>query len=236
VQTYVYEPDGEARGTVVLAHGWTSEAAFMAAFTEPLRRSGMRVVAFDFPAHGLSAGRRTNLADCARAMLAVCDHYGPIDGVVAHSFGGFVALLVAEGGPPIDHAHHIGRFVLISCPNKLSEVTRNFGKAHNLNPQAQRVYERHLERVGHRSVETFSAAALLSNVDRPVTIIHGRDDDEVTFRNAEDIAAAHPSARLMPFDGIGHRNILFAPPVFRAVMNEFAPERAKKRVPLAASA
>lgn len=225
VQTYVYEPDGVARGTVVLVHGWTSEAAFMTAFTEPLRRSGMRVVAFDFPAHGLSPGRRTNLADCARAMLSVCDYYGPIDGVVAHSFGGFVALLVAEGGPPIDHAHPIGRFVLISCPNKLSEVTRNFGKALNLGPAAQRAYERHLERVGHRPVETFSAAELLRNVDQPVLIVHGRDDDEVTFRNAEDIAAAHPGARLMGFEGLGHRNVLFAPPVFRLVMNEFAPQR-----------
>jgi pimeloyl-ACP methyl ester carboxylesterase len=192
---------------------------------EPLRRSGMRVIAFDFPAHGLSHGRQTNLADCARAMLAVCDAYGPIDAVVAHSFGGFVALLVAEGGPPIDHAHPIGRFILISCPNKLAEVTRNFGKALKLGPAAQRAYERHLERVGHRPVATFSAAELLQGTDAPVLIIHGRNDDEVTFRNAEDIAAARPSARLMPFEGLAHRNVLFAPPVFRAVMNELAPRR-----------
>jgi pimeloyl-ACP methyl ester carboxylesterase len=58
-----------------------------------------------------------------------------------------------------------------------------------------------------------------------VLIIHGRDDDEVKFRNAEDIAAARPSARLMAFDGLGHRNVLFAPPVFRAVMHELAPKR-----------
>lgn len=229
VQTYVYEPDGKARGTVMLVHGWTSEAAFMTAFAEPLRRSGMRVVAFDFPAHGMSSGRRTNLADCARAMLAVCDRFGPIDGVVAHSFGGFVALLVAEGGPPIDHAHPIGRFVLISCPNRLSEVTRNFGRALKLGPVAQRGYERHLERVGHRPVATFSCVELLRNIRAPVLVVHGRADEEVTFRNAEDIAAAHPSARLMAFDGLGHRNVLFAPPVFRAVMNEFAPDRKGER-------
>ncbi|MFA5900905.1 MAG: alpha/beta hydrolase [Hyphomicrobium sp.] len=226
VQCYVYEPDDEARGTVMLVHGWTSETAFMTAFTEPLRRSGLRVVAFDFPAHGLSPGRRTNLADCARAMLAVCDYFGPIDSVVAHSFGGFVALLVAEGGAPLSHAHPIGRYVLISCPNELSEVTRNFGATLNLAPAAQRIYERHLERVGHRPIATFSASALLRNVDAPVLIIHGREDDEVAFRNAEEIAAAHPTARLMPFDGLGHRNVLFAPPVFRSVMNELAPASA----------
>lgn len=225
VQTYIFEPDSEPRGTVMLAHGWTSEAAFMTAFIEPLRRSGLRVVAFDFPAHGLSPGRRTNLADCARSMLAVCDHFGPIDAVVAHSFGGFVSLLVAEGGAPMDHAHPIGRLVLISCPNKLSEVALNFGRTLKLGPAAQRAYERHLERVGHRPVATFSASELLQGNDAPTLIIHGREDDEVPFRNAQEIAGARPSARLLGFDGLGHRTILYAPPVFRAVMNELAPRR-----------
>ncbi|KAB2940084.1 MAG: alpha/beta fold hydrolase [Hyphomicrobium sp.] len=236
VQAYLFEPEGQARGTVVLVHGWTSEAAFMTAFMEPLRRSGLRVVAFDFPAHGLSPGRRTNLADCARAMLAVCDHFGPIDAAVAHSFGGFVSLLVAEGGPPMDHAHPIGRFVLIACPNKLSEVSRNFGRALKLGPAAQRAYEHHLERVGHRPVATFSSAELLRATDAPVLIIHGREDEEVTFRNAEDIAAARPSARLMAFEGLGHRNVLFAPPVFRAVMHELASKRQEGPAPARRSA
>jgi pimeloyl-ACP methyl ester carboxylesterase len=227
VQTYTFEPDCEPRGTVMLVHGWTSEAAFMTAFMEPLRRSGYRVVAFDFPAHGLSPGRRTNLAECARSMLAVCDHFGQIDAVVAHSFGGFVALLVAEGGPPMDHAHPIGCFVLISCPNKLSEVALNFGSTLKLGPAAQRAYEHHLERVGHRPVATFTASELLKgSADAPVLVLHGREDDEVSFRNAEDIAAARPSARLLGFEGLGHRNVLFAPPVFRAVMHELAPRRA----------
>ena len=227
VQTYVFEPDCEPRGTVMLVHGWTSEAAFMTAFMEPLRRSGYRVVAFDFPAHGLSPGRRTNLADCARSMLAVCDHFGTIDAVVAHSFGGFVSLLVAEGGPPMHHAHPIGRFVLISCPNKLSDVTLDFGGALKLGPEAQRAYERHVERVGHRSVATFSVSELLQRIDGSVLVLHGREDDEVPFHNAEAIAASRAATRLMGFDGLGHRNVLFAPPVFRAVMNELAPKRAE---------
>jgi pimeloyl-ACP methyl ester carboxylesterase len=225
VQTYVFEPEGKSRGTIVLVHGWTSEASFMTAFMEPLRRSGFRVVAFDFPAHGLSDGRRTNLADCARAMLAVCDHFGPIHAAVAHSFGGFVSLLVAEGGPPMSHPHPIERFVLISCPNRLADVTANFGKSLRLGERAQRAYEHHLARVGHRPVQTFSATELLSATHAPALVIHGTDDDEVAFSNAEAIVEACPTARLLKFDGLGHRNVLFAPPVFRAVMNELAPAR-----------
>ena len=228
VQTYVFEPGGIARKTVVLVHGWTSEAAFMTAFVEPLRRSGMRVVAFDFPAHGHSPGRRTNLAECARAMLAVCDHYGPIHAAVAHSFGGFVSLLVAEGGPPMPHAHAIERFVLIACPNRLADVTHNFAGHLGLSERARRAYEHHLERVGHRAVASFSAVELLGTVSAPALIIHGCDDAEVPFRSAEEIARLCPQARLLAFEGIGHRTILYAPPVFRAVMNELArePERA----------
>lgn len=237
VQAYVFEPDGESRGTVLLVHGWTSEASFMSAFIEPLRRSGLRVVAFDFPAHGLSPGRRTNLAECARALYGVCRHYGPIHATVAHSFGGFVSLLVAEGGPPMPRATPIERFVLLACPNRLSDVTRDFGGRLGLDRRAQRIYERHLERVGYRPVETFSAAALLGKIAAPTLVVHGRDDREVPYRNAEEIAGACPSARVMAFDGLGHRTLLFAPPVFRAVMMELAPSRAlRDQVPAAPAA
>ncbi len=229
VQAYVYEPDDAWRGTVLLVHGWTSEAAFMTAFVEPLRRSGFRVVTFDFPAHGHSPGRRTNLAECARAMLGVADRYGPVHAAVAHSFGGFVSLLVAEGGPPLPRAHAIERFVLLACPNRLADVTRTFGRGLSLSTQAQRAYERHLERVGRRPVATFSAVELLRTIAAPTLVIHGSEDREVPFRSAEEIVAGCPSARLLALEGLGHRTILYAPPVFRAVMTELAPPQTDAR-------
>jgi pimeloyl-ACP methyl ester carboxylesterase len=226
VQAYVFDPDAESHGTVVLVHGWTSEAAFMTAFIEPLRRSGLRVVAFDFPAHGHSPGRRTNLADCARSLRAVCEHYGPIYAAVAHSFGGFVSLLVAEGGPPLGSPTPIERFVLLACPNRLADVTLHFGRQLGLGARAPRLYEHHLERVGHRPVATFTSAELLGRIGVPALLLHGRDDREVPFRNAEDIVARCAGARLLAFDGLGHRTLLYAPPVFRAVMTELAPSGA----------
>lgn len=225
VQCYVFDPDAGVRGTVVFVHGWTSESAFMTAFIEPLRRAGFRVVLFDFPAHGASPGRRTNLAECARAMLSMCDAYGPIDAAVAHSFGGFVALLVAEGGPPLPRAHPISRFVLIGCPNRLSDVTGDFGGQLGLTPAGQRAYEHHLERVGHRPVSTFSAVELLQTVNVPTLVIHGCGDREVPFHNAEAIANLGEHVELQEYEGFGHRTILYAPQVMRAVMTYLAANR-----------
>lgn len=220
IQAYVFEPDAaRPRGGVIIAHGWTSEASFMAVFAEQLRRAGFRVVAFDQPGHGKSAATHASLIDCSRALLTVADALGPIAFAVAHSMGGLAALLAGEGGPPMSRAHPFQRYVLVSTPNRFETITQEFALEVGLGPRARRHYERQLERIARRTVASFTAANLLSATGRPALLLHARDDKEVPFRNAEEIAAACPEATLVPFDGLGHRNILFAPPVIRAAVS-----------------
>lgn len=220
VQAYVFEPEGRRpRGGVLIAHGWTSEASFMAVFAEQLRRAGFRVVAFDQPGHGKSARERVSLIDCAHALLEVAELLGPIQFVVAHSMGGLAALLVGEGKPPLPRSYPFERYVLVSSPNRFSVVVKEFGDEIHLGPAARRSFERRLERIAHRPVATLTAASLIAATGRPALVIHARDDGEVAFADAEEIVSECPSATLMAFDGLGHRNILFAPPVIRAAVS-----------------
>lgn len=219
IQTFVLEPEGSPRGeTVLIAHGWTSESSFMTVFAEPIRRAGFRVVLFDQPAHGFSNAKHASLIDCARALLEVAEVLGPIRHVVAHSMGGLAALLVGEGGPPMARAYPFDRYVLVACPNAFTTVTAEFGDGLGLPPAAQRVYERHLERIAHRSLESFNGAGLLKATGRPCLILHARDDEEVAYSCAEEIAAHCPLAEVQGFDNLGHRKILFAPHVIRAAV------------------
>lgn len=218
IACYVFEPDRPSGRSALVVHGWSGEASFMAAMAEPVRRAGFRVVLFDLPAHGKSDGRTTNLAACARATLQIAEAMGPFEAVVGHSIGSLTALYVGEGGPPLRNAHPFARYVLISCPNRLKDVTQTFGRGLGLSPAAQRAYERRIERVGHRSVERFSAAALLQRAGRPAVLIHSRDDAAVPFSDAQAISDAVPGAVLKAHDGLGHRAILYAPPVMREVM------------------
>lgn len=97
--SYELSPDGDAvRGNVLVVHGWTSEASFMMALAEPLRRSGYRVVLVDCPAHGRTREEQTTLIACARAVVEVVDILGPFDAVVAHSMGALAALMAGAGG------------------------------------------------------------------------------------------------------------------------------------------
>lgn len=218
LQAYEWLPDGAPNGrTVLLAHGWTSEAAFMAAFVEPLRQKGFRVVSFDLPAHGFSRQRQASMIDCAQALRAVALAAGSIDDVLAHSLGGLIALMVSEGAAPLAGSVSFGRYVLIATPNTLSEFTREFARQQGLPDTALRAFERHLERVGHRSIESVSSARLLRLTGRRAMVVHSRDDQDVPFSNALEIVDACPAAKFHPVDGFGHAGVIFAPPVVRAV-------------------
>ena len=229
VLTYVFHPDeSDAIATVLVVHGWTSEASFMTAIAEPVRRSGYRVVLFDCPAHGGSSGRRTSLIDCARATVAVTKFFekkfGLIHSVIAHSMGGLAALLAASGGRPLPDTTDYGHFILISSPNRFSEVTNDFAEEIGLTKAAQRVYERQLERIAHRSLGTFSASHMLKGLTARLLLIHAPDDQEVLIRNAYEVIAAYPTVELLEFDQLGHRNILYAPQVIRAIVGDLKRE------------
>lgn len=216
VQTFIFEPQGaETAPSVLIAHGWTSETSFMAVFAEQLRRAGFRVVAFDQPAHGKTGGERASLIDCARALRDVAHALGPIRFVVAHSMGSMASLLVGEGGAPLGEPYPFEGYVLVSPPNRFSEVTRAFGERQGLSARALADFEHRLERIAHRTVASFTTANMLERTGRPSLIMHCRDDADVEISEARAIAAQCPAATLTETSGLGHRNILFAPQVIR---------------------
>lgn len=220
IQTYTFDPDIDTpKGTILVVHGWTAEASFMTAIAEPIRRAGFCVVLFDLPAHGLSGAHSTNLIDCARATAAVAAHFGPIGAIVAHSFGGMISLVAAEGRTPMPGKLDIPCFVLVACPNRLSQVTADFSKHWGLTFAGQQAFEHRLERVGGRTIGCFAINKLLPAVGAKALVVHDREDRDVAFEAAEEISNNVDGAELLPFQGFGHRNILFAPPVMRAIVS-----------------
>ncbi|MBS0242408.1 MAG: alpha/beta fold hydrolase [Proteobacteria bacterium] len=217
METYLLEPQNAAPvATVLLVHGWTGEAAFMSAFADFFGRRGMRVLLVDMPAHGDSPGRYTSLMDCARGISDVAAAYGRIDFAVGHSIGGLAVLLAAGGRPPMPRSIDFRAIVAIASPDRFLDVTRRFGSEQRLDERAQADFERRLERLAHRPISQFTGSNLIAEASRPVLLLHARDDDEVPFADAERMAGAAGQVELQAFDGLGHRAILYAPPVVRA--------------------
>src|SRR5258708_7279843 len=81
----VYEwPGPAASAAVLVVHVWISHAARMAEVIRALCARGLRVVAFDAPAHGRSSGTQADFPAFRQAIDAVTDTCGPFHGVQAH--------------------------------------------------------------------------------------------------------------------------------------------------------
>lgn len=106
------EQMGESGKNVLLLHGWGCSAQHFSQIAQDLARD-YRVTVIDFPAHGES-GRPpepwgvSDFARCVKDLmgqlaLAPCD-------IIAHSFGGRVALYLAANDPEL-----VNRLVLTGC-------------------------------------------------------------------------------------------------------------------------
>ncbi|WP_167851974.1 alpha/beta hydrolase [Hymenobacter elongatus] len=210
--------------TILLVHGWEHRASFWGALAQSLRKAGYRVVAFDGPAHGASAGRRTTLPEFGTAIQLVADTVGPVWGVVAHSFGA-----AATAGLPVrfntEHAqqHQAGqptlpRLVLLSVPGSTPAVFQRFAGLLRLPPKVTTRMLRHVETQGGRQVESFSLTqAGPKDWAGRVLLLHDRADETIPFSEAQDVARSWPGLDFRPTNGLGHNRIMRDPAVLRQI-------------------
>lgn len=200
---------GSGERTVLLVHGWEGRGTQLCAFVAPLLAAGRRVVAIDGPAHGDSPGRETTLVEYARALLAVEHVVGPLEGLVAHSFG------VAAAAVALDRGLRAERAVLIAGPASVEDVVDRYVRMVGLPRRvAERFRRAMVEKVGYRP-EELQIASIGPRLRIPALVFHDPEDAEVPYADALAIAACWPGARLRTVRGYGHRRILRAEDVVR---------------------
>ncbi len=215
VQAYEFSSK-HSRGTVLLVHGWTSEASHMMALVGPLLECGFNVVCFDLPAHGKSTGRVTNLVECAMALQAVASLLSNIRGIVAHSFGGPVTALALAGLPAGNMGFDVDKIALIACPNEAAYVTQTFVHALGLSPPAQSQFDTAFEELCDCPLSEFTGSRYFSRINRPLLVLHSEDDCEIPYEHGLNYRSL-PQCQFVSFEDMGHRSILCAPQVSNCV-------------------
>lgn len=189
--------------TVLLAHGWGGTAADMVPLAERLQRAGYRAVLFDFPAHGRSAGRQTNLVEWLRTMRAVAAAVGPIHALAGHSFGGAtVAIALAEQGMDVRGA------VLLAPVIGPALFADRFSAAIGLPAARVEGMMRHITEMVGREPRSLDARWAVKHLRVLAMVVHDPADREVPWAHAQAIADAWPGCRLLPADGLGHNRLL----------------------------
>jgi pimeloyl-ACP methyl ester carboxylesterase len=195
---------------VLLAHGWGGHAAQMRSFVYPLLAAGLRVVAFDQPAHGLSGGRVTGLPDFADVLAEVARRSGRLQGIVAHSLGAAAAALANARGLGF------GRAALIGASLDVFGYSRQFARGYWIPEAARKAMETAIEERFGVPWPDLDMARLAPRLRAEALVIHDRADRLVPWRKGEAFARQWPGARLLLTRGLGHTRILADERVARA--------------------
>jgi alpha-beta hydrolase superfamily lysophospholipase len=206
--TWQWGPDSAP--AVVLAHGWGGRAAQMRHFVYPLRAAGLRVIAYDQPAHGSSEGRLSGLPDFAGALARVVEKSGHVSAVIAHSLAGPALGYAMANGLALESA------VLVSPPSDLIGYSRRFARWYRMPEQLRSAMQAAIEeRFGVRWT-CFELERLAPHLGGRALVIHDVDDRQVAFHHGLRIARVWAGARMLRTRGLGHARILSDDRVVRA--------------------
>ena len=245
-----YETHGEAGKYLLLLHGWGGKCESWLPVIRDFS-AAHRILVVDFPGHGRSSEPDTpwDVTDYMRSTLALLDALGiPKTDVMAHSFGGRVALLLASACP-----ERVGKIVLTGCAGlkpkqdgKLSARTRRYKrlKAWVNGPFARKVLgeervaslqESLVQRYGspdYRALtpsmrQTFNKVIsqdlepVLPKIQAPTLLLWGENDTATPLSDAEIIKSLIPDSGLCVIKGTGHYSFCEKPYEAAAILRSF---------------
>lgn len=196
IQTYRWNGNHK---TILLVHGWESNASRWEKFLPFLIDQGYDIVAMDAPAHGLSTGVEFNLPLYAETISRCIEEYRP-DFMIGHSIGGAASLLSQHLSPESG----LKKMVLLGSPAEMSVILENFKSLLGLSTKSRDLLNAYFVSRFGKGVEAYSAAEYCRNISVPTLLAHDRDDDVVRYDEALKIAKAWPHARLVTTTGLGH--------------------------------
>lgn len=203
VMAWRLEPWGSSGSApaTLLVHGWEDDNALWGPVIEALSYAGRPVVALDLPGHGYSQAEECSIGRAAAAIRAVADAMGPVDSLIAHSFGCPAATRAMADGLKIERA------VLISSPMPSYRVAGRWDRI----KERMGVSDDVLDRVMTLSAEKeaifplFDYEALAAGMTAKALFIHSIDDEDCPPETSRILADAWPGAGLQWVDGLGHR-------------------------------
>ncbi|TCL01395.1 alpha/beta hydrolase family protein [Shimia isoporae] len=196
---------------VMLVHGFGGRAAQMAGFVAPLVSAGYRVVTFDGPAHGISAGTHTALPEFVEAIHSIAARTGPLHAVIGHSMGAAaIATCLVDG---LDAK----RAVLISAPGYPGSFLKKLGMALGASDKVIGRAQAWIEERYGAPFDTYRTALNTASLSLPGLVIHDAHDKKVPVDDGRATAKGWKAASLMETEGLGHSRILADPHVISAV-------------------
>ena len=195
-QTYNWPGNGP---TVLLVHGWESNASRWELMIGYLKKAGANIVALDAPAHGRSSGVEFTMPHYAELIDVVAQKYKP-EILIGHSLGGATSVYYqSQYQNP-----YIKKMVILGAPCDMDSLLSNYKGMLGLNRRTMTFLQKHF--MDRHSVDTsaFSCSNFVRTIKSRGFLAHDIEDEVVSYKEARKIAAAWPDAEFVTTRGLGH--------------------------------
>lgn len=195
LQSYTWQGSAE---TILLVHGWESNASRWEKLLPHLLSTGKTVVAIDAPAHGLSEGD-FNIPKYSEAIDKAVREFKPRY-LIGHSIGGAAIVYYQH----LYQNHGIEKVVLLGSPSDFDTITDNYVSLLSLSDRSRKLFESYFTENFNYHPKDFTARLFARSMQMPGIIAHDEEDDVVFFAESGKIAQAWTTARFIQTKGLGH--------------------------------
>ena len=203
IQGYRWNKDNPHK--VLILHGFGSAAHNFHAYIVALLDKGYQVLAFDAPAHGNSEGRTVNAMQYCEMIKKIIRLYGPVNGFLAHSFGGIALSLAMENTPHDENT----KIVFIAPATETTTAIDSAFKLLQINDKGVReAFDRIIFNKGGHLPKWYSIKRAMENIQATILWVHDEDDDITPLSDALRVKEKEfKNIEFVITKGLGHRNI-----------------------------
>ncbi|OUM69961.1 hypothetical protein PIROE2DRAFT_68452 [Piromyces sp. E2] len=206
--------------TVICVHGWGGKGFNFFKFIPKLQEKGFRVLAPDFPQHGMTEGPETGAHSFAHSINLLIRYVdGPVY-FITHSLGnvGYWANSTFSSQKEKDA---VKRYVGIGIPHVYNDILVAFENIIGLSGRSHPYFlEEHARWFGDEFTKEAVFGKMINDLNIPTLLIHDKNDKELAFDLASETATylskkhykIKNSGEIKPTffesEGLGHRRIL----------------------------
>jgi pimeloyl-ACP methyl ester carboxylesterase len=196
IMTYNWEGNKE---TVLLSHGWESNAARWKTLIEPLQKLNYNIIAIDAPAHGDSEGKQFNALQYSECINIVVKKFNPSI-FVGYSVGAMATVLYYHNYK----FANIKKLILLGMPSEMKNIFKRYVNMMGYNKRIEKqINEMVFERFGNYP-KYFSLAKFLKKATFSGLIIHDEKDPVIPYNEAISIKESFKNSQLKTTQHLGH--------------------------------
>lgn len=196
IQSYRWRGSKE---TVLLVHGWESNAFRWRNLIKKLTESDFNIIAFDAPGHGHSSGSQLNVPLYAESLQYMIESFKP-KFLVGHSVGGMTILYhqhaYAKSG--------IEKIVTIGAPSEFHEIMDHYQHLLQLSKRVMKALDTHIKGRFGFHIRDFSTSEFAKSNPSLGLILHDRFDKIAPYHASEKVHANWKNSILVSTEGLGH--------------------------------